>query len=184
MERDFALALLSAPTPKIIGVGMRPFSVGHSLLLEQIESSFVCGTFPTYDDLVSTAFICAHDWRENKKLLRSPLRRWMTCWLWGKLAGNFDIAKAVIELHQYIQDGNEFPEVRKKDGMRSLSMPHSARLYTFLRGLGMGEDESMNFPMRAANILYCAEQEQTGRLELLADSFKEMIRASQGGKAA
>lgn len=164
---------------------MLPFSLGHRILLEQIESSFVCGVFPSFDDLISSAFICAHTWEENQKMLRSPFRRLLTLKVWGWLAGKFNIPTAIMALHKYIQDGNEFPEVREKPGeMRMLAMPHLARLYLFLRSNGFSESETMNMPLLLANLLYCTDAEQDGRLEMITDVFKETIRRSQGAKAA
>ena len=163
---------------------MRPFSLGHRLMLEQIESSFVCGTFPGYGDLIATAFICAHSWEENQKLMRSPLRRWLTLRVWGALAGKFNIPAAILALHAYVRDGSEFPEVQEKPGeMRQLAMPHAARLYLFLRRSGFGDVEAMNVPLAVANMLYAADAEQAGRMDFVTDTFKEMIRASQGGAA-
>ena len=185
VERDFATALIAPATPRIIGVPMRPFALGHRLLLEQIQSSFVCGTFPGYGDLISTAFICAHTWRENQKLMRSPLRRWFTLRIWGIFAGKFNIPVAILALHRYVKDGSDYPEVQEKPGdMKQLAMPHLARLYLFLRTHGFGEHEAMDMPLVAANILYCAEAEQAGRLDMVTDTFKDMVRASQGGGAA
>lgn len=181
MERDFSSALIAPATPTIIGVPMRPFSLGHRLMLEECDSSFVLGEFPTYADLVAGAFICAHTWRENQMLMRSSFRRWLRLRTWGLFAGRFDVPAALLAFHAYVRDGAEFPEVVEKPGeMKPLAMPHSARLYLFLRGHGFSEAEAMDMPLRAANVLYCAGAEQDGRLELVTDTFKEMVRRSQG----
>lgn len=150
-------------------------------MLEEVGSSFASGTFPGYDDLVAGAFVCAHTWEENQMLLRSPFRRWLRLRTWGVFAGKFDVPAAVLAFHAYVRDGAEFPDVVSKPGeMKALAMPHLARLYLFLRGNGFSETEAMNMPLRVANLLYCAEAEQAGRLELVTDTFKEMVRRGQG----
>jgi len=165
---------------------MRPFGLGHRLLLEQIESGFVGQSFPTYADLISGAFICAHSWAENQLLLRSPFRRWLMLKTWGLLAGRFNVPAAMVSFHAYARDGDTFPEVQQKPSseVRQLASPRLARLYLFLRSKGFSEQETMDMPLNVANLLYCTDAEQEGRLDLVTDTFKEMIRLSQGGLAA
>ena len=155
-------------------------------MLEQIESGFVGAAFPSYADLISSAFICAHSWKENQSLMRSPVRRWLLLKTWGLLAGRFNVPSAMVSLHSYIRDGDVFPEVQQKasNEMRQLAAPRLARLYLFLRSKGFSEAEAMDLPLNVANMLYCTDAEQVGRLDLVTDTFKEMVRLSQGGIAA
>jgi len=163
---------------------MRPFALGHRLMLEQIENGFTSGIFPAFADLVSGAFICAHTWEENLKLNASTWRRWLRLKVWGVFAGKFDVPTAMLAFHGYVRDGDVFPETRDTPGeMRQLSAPRLARLYLFLRAHGFSESEAMNLPMNAANILYAAKAEQEGKIDLISDTFREMVRASQGRAA-
>ena len=177
MERDFARAAISSARPVIMGVRMMPFSVGHRALLEDVESCFVTGATPTYGDIVSAGVICAHGWKENQELRESNFKRWLTCRVWGLLA-KFDPLEEMRKLKKYVEDGNAFPDtIPPKDGKR-LAAPHLSRLYLFLRRLGFSDVESFDCPLVFANMIYAADLESEGKIELQNDDFKEMIRRS------
>lgn len=183
MQDEFARALLSPPQPIIIGVRMQPFSLGHRLLLEQIGSAFAAlDRFPLFDDLIASAFICAHSWEENKRLRKSRFGRWMRLKIWGSLAGKFNIPLATIQFTQYAQDALRPPYDQQEHagGMRELGAPESARLYLFLRGRGFSEAEAMDIPLTAAHWLYAAEMEIQGKIDLVGPTLCEAIRRAQG----
>ena len=183
MEANFARALISPPQPRIIGVRMRPFALGHKLLLTQIDSAFVTrDRVPMFDDLIASAFICAHTWEENQKLIRSTFKRWLTLKVWGLLAGKFDIPQAQVDMMAYVLSGDDFPETEPPDNdqsVRELAAPPSARVYVFLRGLGLTDSEAMNMPCTAANWMMAAKLEEDGKITLLSRrrrAFLEMAR--------
>lgn len=71
---------LPEPTT-LLGLRLRPFALGHALLLHRIESAFVLGGRPSFEDLALSVLICAHDWSgacalfEDRDLPRF-MRRW------------------------------------------------------------------------------------------------------------
>lgn len=188
METEFASALLAAPQPVVIGVRMRPYALGHHLLLTQIGSAFVTrDRIPLFDDLIASACICAHSWEENQKLLRSSWRRWLTLKVWGTLAGKFDIPAAVESLFDYVSKGEQYPadiDAPKGDSFRELYAPPSARLYFFLRSNGFSESEAMNMPLPCAKWLDAARAEELGHVNFISDRVKSVIDLAKGMVAA
>lgn len=68
MDRVFMQAVLS-PAPVIMGIQLRPMSVGHSYLLAAVQSPFAVGGKVDRADLATAVIICAHDWDAGRALL-------------------------------------------------------------------------------------------------------------------
>ena len=74
--------LAAIPEPRtILGLRLRPLSLGHIILLYRLESVFVCGGIPTFSDLALSVLICASTYKEGLSYLENPdlsseLRRW------------------------------------------------------------------------------------------------------------
>lgn len=87
MLSNFYLAAVPEPVT-LLGLKLRPYSLGHKLLLHRIESAFVCGGPVTYTDLAASIFICAQTYHEALASFSDPaLPRFMAHWH-RKLTGN------------------------------------------------------------------------------------------------
>lgn len=165
---------------------MRPFSIGHRLILTQIDSAFVAGRVPLYEDLIASVFVCAWSWEENQRLAASPRRRWLHFKLWGLLAGRFDIPGAMLAFLNYIRTGDVFPETNSPDSdstTRELGSDQLARLYLFLRSSGFDDSSTWNMPINAANAMHAAKLEEDGKLSLIGPSRRallDLVRKQQG----
>jgi hypothetical protein len=182
MTADFARQIVDPPRVRCIGVELQPFSLGHLFILKELGNPVIYHNgFPTYEHLIAAAIVCAHTWEENQKLLRSRFRRWLIAKVWGLFAGKFDIAKETVRLKAYVINGMDFPEIKppKRNSCRHLFSDDDTRLYSFLR-LRMTHSEAMNFPLRAANLMWSAHLEESGLLELKSqrdyDIEEKMIR--------
>jgi hypothetical protein len=187
VEAEFVRALLSSPQPKIIGVRMKPYALGHSVLLTEIDSAFVAGRFPTFEELIAAAFICAHSWEENQTLLRSRLKRWATLKVWGTLAGKFDIPSATISMLQHIRSGDVYPDTEPPEhpeNVRELSSPAIARTYLFLRASGFSESEAWNMPCNVANWLHASKAEEDGRITLMTQKRRQFLELARREREA
>lgn len=88
MTEDFYAAAI--PEQRfVLGLALKPLSVGHIILLHRIKSAFVCGdTFPDYEDLVCSALVCSLSYEDALEVIEDPdtpkvLKRWA-----DKLTGN------------------------------------------------------------------------------------------------
>ncbi len=182
MESNFARAVIEPSQPVIIGVRMKPYALCHSLILAQIDSAFTSNRFPIFEDLIAAAFVCAHSWEENNRLLRSHFRRWIRLKLWGAMAGKFNIAAATVSMLQYVSTGDVYPDTeppKDTESMRELSAPHSARLYLFLRASGFSESEAWNMPLNAANWLHAAKAEEEGKITLMSSKRRKFLEIAR-----
>lgn len=162
MLADFANIMVQPPTVRCIGVLLKPFSLGHLLILRQMQSAFVTGGARTFSDFIAAAFVCAHGWRENQKLLRSPFRRWLQCRLWALFAGRFNVPVQVQVLQEYINDAREVPEQKagKPGATRYLHSEWDTRLYKLMRASGFSHIETMDSPLALVNALFIAQLEE------------------------
>lgn len=77
---DFYKVAVPEPTT-LLGLRLRPFSLGHLILLHRVESVFVDGGAPTYEDLAISVLICSQDWKGGCEIFNEPdLVRFMLRW--------------------------------------------------------------------------------------------------------
>lgn len=149
---------------------MRPFSLGHLCALSHLQSPFVSGELPDFDSLVEAAYVCAGTWRQNRRRIqRLDWLDRLTVWLWGKLAGRFDIMPEMAALSQYIRAACEIPEARKPKHGRRLYSEWNTRLYSHLRSLGYSDVDAMDMPLELAQKLFVAHLEETGSTEFMTE---------------
>jgi hypothetical protein len=56
----------------ILGIKLRPLSLGHLILMHRVRSAFVCGGVPEYSDLAVSVMICSLTFEEGIKTLDDP----------------------------------------------------------------------------------------------------------------
>ncbi len=163
MNADFASVMVQPPRVRCIGVELLPFSLGHLLLLRATGSRYVRGECPLFDDLIAGAFICAHSWEENQRLLHAPLRRWLRLKVWGLFAGKFDVLSQLLTLHWHIANATRLPEQAKassNSGVRYLCSEWETRLFAYLKSIGYSDREALNMPLALAHKLFVAYLEE------------------------
>ena len=107
MSKDFYLAAIPEPVT-LLGLRLRPFSLGHVILLHRVESAFVTGSDPDYSDLALSVFICANKYQDavsafdDKKLPKFMKK-------WAKKLGVIDLQKKSDEFAEYIKNGSKIP---------------------------------------------------------------------------
>ena len=80
MPDGFYLAAIPEPQT-ILGLRLRPFSLGHVILLHRVESAFIMGGVPDFTDLALSVFICSQSYQETIKALDNPnLPEFMADW--------------------------------------------------------------------------------------------------------
>lgn len=85
MESDFYSVAIPEPTT-ILGVRLRPLSVGHLLILHRLKSSFVTtGEEFTPHDLALSVLVCSMTYKEALRFINKSHRLLFKFWHW-KLA--------------------------------------------------------------------------------------------------
>lgn len=118
-------ALFASP-PVICGVRLRPYSLGHEMLLHRLGNPFVTGGERTAQALMTAVLVCSRTTAENReRTLRPTVRDVARLWWWGRRwRRRMDLPTAVDSFGQYIADHSEVPE--HKVAEKQDSAPHLA----------------------------------------------------------
>lgn len=92
----------------ILKLRLRPYSLGHIILLHRVESAFVLGGGVHAEDLITSVFICSQTYEEALRALDNPkLPKFMR--RWERRLGHFDFALKTKEFADYIQAHSQSP---------------------------------------------------------------------------
>lgn len=200
MDRAFLRALHPAPY-RILGIELRPFSLGHSLLLHDIGSPFVAEELRefTVHDLFIALSICALPYEKGKALgedakgWKKKCDEWVAknirhncggLWsrLWriarGKPLPDWDIANDVRAFFRYLSEGNARPDYKAEPGndMAFLYSPWQLRMMVKLRReFGMTRSEILDMPLAEAWWMYLGAVEADGSIQICTEDEKEFV---------
>lgn len=122
MDEAFYSVAIPEPTT-ILGLRLRPFSLGHLILLHRVRSAFVTPDEPsTLHDLALSVLICSLPYRDGCDLFnRTDLPKFFRKWhdklagvsIWTRLGfrntRKVDYAAKVAEFFAYINSGSKSP---------------------------------------------------------------------------
>ncbi len=174
---DYLAAALPAPVV-LLHQPLKPFSLGHKMLLRRYQSPFLTGErHPDVSDLLWAIYVCVCDYDEAQAELIKPqeefdaeIQRWM------KLCGEFEPAVIIQDFFNYLIDGSRRPEFRRlrRAGERAgadMGAPTEAVLFATLTGkLHFTRTEALNCPYGWAQWLFLTYWEGEGRV-LIENKF-------------
>lgn len=133
IDEQYMAACFPEPV-RLLGVTLRPFSLGHMLLLRWLDNAFVRGGVPGIEDLVTGIWVCSQSYAEAVAALRSGAieiierRRWRTrrrivrlddaFGRWQQIVGNIDLVPRCGEFTAYVRAGCIAPTVCTVGGAR------------------------------------------------------------------
>lgn len=168
-EAALAQAALPAPT-MILGLEMRPYSIGHEIWLIRQENPLVIGGEPEPRHVREAALICCETWKGalamRKDWLIVPK---LKLWKWRTRKEN--LALAMADFYNYRRGGclnfKTEPSGRPGQATRLLGAPFLIRLIQFLVStLRKTEEEVMDYPIGLAQMHYSAWLETEGCLQV------------------
>jgi len=176
-EVDYLLAALPDRFV-IMGQLLRPFSLGHLMILKRMGNVFVESgkriTLADFDHLVSGVLVCSHTYDAANELLQNPKLPKIVK-QWGKRLGKFNIPAKMREFAAYIKGGCTRPEMAIPDGNGCTpGAPFLQRLKIVLQTeLNHTESEALNKPFGLAIHDYCALFEINRAIRILTDEDKQ-----------
>lgn len=173
-EPLLALAALPAPTV-VLGMLLRPYSLGHELFLIREGSPFAPGATqkPELGDLYRAVLICCQTWQETREMPFEPLAT-LKLWLWKKRMGSgvdFDAERAAFLSYQ-AQGSLEFPlsdvaRPGRGSAPRIAGSPFLLRLHGFvMENLRKSEAEAWDYPLGLAKMRWACFWEQQDGLDV------------------
>ena len=168
MFTDYANAFVPEPF-RILGLRLKPFSLGHYLLLRRFNCAFVQDEpgSATVDDLVLGVLICSLSqsaflqFIEQKDFLKQMAA-------WGKKFGSVDFKEKADLFQQYLRQGLSEPDYITLRGTDSPGGDWAQSLkLTLTSKLGHTEAEAMDMPLSQALADYYKLAENEGVIRLI-----------------
>lgn len=161
---------------------LRPYALGHELLLLRIESQFVQEGCPDLSALVLACLICSQDFHSAEKALRS---RWLKtfCLFWGWRCRKLNFGEEVLRFIAYRSAGLWHPPINQIIGgerkTRKLKAPVEFGLLHFLmHDLHLAYDAAMNFPMAIGHELWATAGDRNDELDLSGGAEEEALSSA------
>jgi hypothetical protein len=167
---DAAYLKAAHPEPfRILGKDLKPFCMGHELLLQRFGNRFSIesGEQPTVEDLAQAAYICSHPYSRGFNLDGFNIA--FRARVWRRVFGQKYLLNALILFQQYIEAHTQIPEYEFDDKAkeRETGTPLiQAVKICLMKHTKRSEDEVLNLPFALAfwDYLSFAESQENIRI--------------------
>lgn len=159
-----------ADMPVILGLRLRPLTLGHQFLLLSLESPFVAASREVdIPDLFAAIFLCAQDWRKAERSLRAW---WLPAYFhfWTFANRRKVLALELRRFHAWFSEQIEAPEFKAPKGgaIGECGAPRPwIRLLFLMHVLHLSEAQALDTPICKANALYATWADWSGNAEIL-----------------
>lgn len=167
ISRDYLDAVISKPF-RVMGMALKPFSVGHVLLLEYINSPVARGADMSIEDLANAIMICSMTFEQNIESWKSKGLRYSKR-IWGERVGMPDMEKVTECYKEYLDYYMRWPNIDNDDCHGKAGSPGPALMIDVLMDIGYSESEALNMPYNRAAWCVCARQERIGAITVNRD---------------
>lgn len=206
MADNFHIAAIPEPV-SLMGFRLRPFSLGHVILLGRVRSSFVtAGETSSLNDLALSVLLCALPYALGIEVLQGDgldlfFKQWHDLLSGISWATRFrlrkprriDYAEIAAKFGEYISDGSKIPNYSFTPGDFAEMACPSVQIVkvTLMRDMGFDEAELMDRPwglclwdfvtLRAlAGTIRMVDSDKLIEARELADALEEKLRAKGG----
>lgn len=171
-EAAFSQAALPAPA-RVLGLSLRPFSLGHELWLTREQNPFALSASPAgmgalLIALPEAVLLCSQRFAEIAAMNHD---RWLglKLWLWRRRLQRLNLGTELAAFLEYRTRGSlgfpdEPPESNERG--RQLGAPLLLTLHAFAMSLGNSESAAWDYPYGLAQMRYAAAAELEGRLRI------------------
>lgn len=173
MSASYFKAAIPEPH-RILGQRLKPFSLGHYLILSRFESPFVADEPAdkeiSRDDLIFAVFACCHEYEEFFQSLNSPnLVQHLRAW--GRAIGIFELAPKVQAFWQYYIEGTRAPKFWQEQTPSSTIGAHwsNTMLVTLISKVGYSQQDALNMPFTKTIADYLRYCESEGAVRLMTE---------------
>lgn len=165
-----AFHLEAVPEPcRILGLRLKPLSLGHYILMQKFQCAFVADTptAATLDDLLLGVLICSMSYAEFLEFLDQEDFN-AEILEWGRRAGAFDLNEKSRRFLDYIKAGSALPPYWEESPGTAGGGHWSLALKVALTSeLGYTHDEALNLPLVEGFLDYFKLAENRGLVRLM-----------------
>ncbi len=172
-EQSLSQAALPAPT-RILGLLMRPYSLGHELHLLREQNPILSGGSDnvTRSDLAQAVLICSQTFEECRQMSFDWLL-WLKLYSWRRRVRKYPTGTHVQAFHEYRRDGSRqlpassTPRADRPPG-RAAGAPFLLRLYQFIViQLREPIDRAWDYPLGLAQMQFATYWEEQGGFDVM-----------------
>jgi hypothetical protein len=186
LSADYAAAMFPDPV-RILGVRLRPYCIGHALLLQRIGSPYVVedGGRRMEDgigDLLLALWICSQTWEAAAASLHSRrLRVRLQFWAWQLRRANAALAVVCAETQfsRYISQAWHGPTLWEKQRTGPVETPGAPLLahlkVTLMSALHCSEPEALSWHVRAALFDCATHAERGGQVGIVSEEDESAV---------
>ncbi len=186
-EQLLAQAAVGAPT-SILGLALRPYSLGHELWLIRQNNPLVAGGQVSRASLFEAILICCEDW-QGASAMNTDWLMPLKLWIWRKRTRKQITALAVEEFRHYRAMGSLCFKVNGAQSGQKTPRPPGApfllRLHMFLmEQFHYTEAQAWDHPFGLAMMKWCAHWENKEALEIYneVDSKTDEFQAANDAR--
>ena len=157
---------VSAGAPLVLGLRMRPATVGHMVILSRLGNPLAKAGPLTVEELTEAAFLLSDDWREIAERLARPFPKLeFKLWAWFKLR-KADWNGSAAALTKWVWDREGELAVLRSSSSDPLEAAGPERLLLSLVHIGLTADEALDLPLIDAERLVLTWAEAQGHVKL------------------
>jgi hypothetical protein len=175
------------PEPfRILGLKLKPFSLGHYFNLKRFDSAFVAEEQreATREELIFAVLVCSMGHEEFIEFIEKP-GAFRTITKWGRKCGIFDLPSKLELFKTYLSEGTKQPQfwIEEDDGNQSGSHWSQAVLSVLMGQGGYTRKEVLSAPLAQAFADFYKLAENNGLIRLMTEEeIAEAERAQDGIK--
>lgn len=187
--RDVFFQSIAVQPPKIAGVRLLPFSVGHEYLLRSLANPIITGGKILPVHLLSVLRVCSRTWQQNTRMLFAHRGYLPEMWFaFRRRKSNWaEIGNAISA---YVNDYSAIPALKEPYGegaknYRKMSAPWELQSVRVLCSVyGYSFDAAMNCPVGMAVCLSLVDAEANGDTRLESPEGEELVDLVAAANAA
>lgn len=165
--------------PTVLGKTLQGFSPFHALMLSAVESPYIEGGKPGFDDTLLAVHICSHGWADRFEVQGNP----DAVKAWGKKAKIEDIGAAPKLIEQYFAESWKTPRFWNS-GDGHVRSNWVFLLVTFaICELGMTEEQAWDTPIARLMCYRASWGEMQGDKSLMSDEEAAAIESDRENSA-
>lgn len=185
MDTCFLNAMFYRP-PLLLGRAMKPFALGHVVVLLAATSPLVVGGPIAWQDVLFATYVCSLTWDQLTERLHDPdlIRREAVAW--GETVGAFSASEVTGELSAYLAISSSSPARWQTDDARPMRLPWPFVVARAIRpGVDLASAAIMDMPVSRALVEYaCLAAANGGDDDFMSDEERAGIEALKADEAA
>jgi len=160
-------------TAKVMGVRLRPYTVGHEIALSWLQSPLVTGGNVGPADLMTAVYICCHeDAREGVQTLFS-LKTKLAFAIWARLERKAVVLDEIKRFNEYRQRSRWYPSLFGSDDKAGKHKIGAPLEFVIVRNLctnyNYTVDQVLKMPLQQACLLYFTDLDCEGVVSTVSE---------------